>query len=313
MTAASRKSGDVSLVSSSQDGTLIVWDTAKGRPARTLRGHRRSRFGVFGVRAAPAGKRVASWADDRTVRVWDPGSGKELATVARGERAVAGAAFHPSQPLLAAIVDEKILVIDLRSGKTVVEIPESTSPAGVRPRASLQFSPSGAELVCVSGSTIVEVFNASSGKCLREWSVTPAKDLVYDAGNLQWSPKGKLFGFTYRTFFCLSSIRDGKQTRRIDVEDGVHEISWMPSGDELIVAAIAGLGRWTADGKRKWWCPLKKADGSPMAVACAPDGRVFAEGGTSKLVRVRTTDSGEIVATCKGHIRGVTGVTYVSL
>jgi SMI1 / KNR4 family (SUKH-1)/WD domain, G-beta repeat len=298
------------LVSASADGTLMVWDPIKARVAKTLKGHTRAKHGVLGVRGAPDGRRVASWGDDRTIRLWDPNSGKAIATLVEAERWVRGVAFHPREPLLAAIVDDRITVFDLRNAATVLDIPESSSAAGVRPRAALQFSPTGAEIVCVAGSTIVEVFDAASGKRLREWSVAPARELVYDAGNLKWSPRGQLFGFTYKNYVCLCTIKDGKSIRRIDVQNAVYSFAWMRTGEDLAVATTAGIACWTVDGKQKWSQPLKKSDGTPAAITCGPDGTI-AEGGSAKVIRLRNADSGEQVASLKGHSRAVTDLDYV--
>ncbi len=297
------------LVSASADGTLMVWDPIKAKVAKTLKGHTRAKYGVLGVRGAPDGRRVASWGDDRTIRLWDPHSGKAIATLVEAERWVRGVAFHPREQLLAAIVDDRITVFDLRDEATVLDIPESSSAAGVRPRAALQFSPSGAEIVCVAGSTIVEVFDAASGKRLREWSVAPARELVYDAGNLKPSPRGQLFGFTYKNYVCLSTSKDGKAKRRLDMRNAVYSFAWMPTGEEIAVATTAGIACWTVSGEQKWSQPLKKSDGSPAAITCGPDG-IMAEGGSAKVIRLRNADSGKQVASLKGHGRAVTDLDY---
>ena len=69
--------GDGRIVSSSEDGTVKVWDLASGQEQRTLLGH-----GDWVWALALTGDgRVVSGSNDGTVKVWDLNSGSCLATV----------------------------------------------------------------------------------------------------------------------------------------------------------------------------------------------------------------------------------------
>ena len=64
-------------VSTSDNGTLKVWDLGSGRQLHTLRGHS---GWVLGVTVSPDGRWVASVSDDKTLKVWDLDSGTIMAT-----------------------------------------------------------------------------------------------------------------------------------------------------------------------------------------------------------------------------------------
>jgi hypothetical protein len=56
------------VVSASADGSLKVWDLARGRAEATLEGHA---SGVNACAVMPDGQRVVSASDDRTLKMWD--------------------------------------------------------------------------------------------------------------------------------------------------------------------------------------------------------------------------------------------------
>jgi len=65
-------------------GEIRTWDLETRKPLRTLVGHK---GWVLTVTISPDGTRIASGGIDRTVRIWDPASGRELAALP-----------HPSTP-----------------------------------------------------------------------------------------------------------------------------------------------------------------------------------------------------------------------
>jgi WD40 repeat protein len=65
---------DQSVVTGSLDGSIRIWESATGKPLRTLRHDR----WVAGLALSPLGNRLASCGLDDTVRLWDLADGKEL-------------------------------------------------------------------------------------------------------------------------------------------------------------------------------------------------------------------------------------------
>ena len=63
------------ILSGSQDGTAVLYDTASGGRLRLFRMHDPA---VYAVAFSPDGKRVLSGGEDGTVRLWDAKTGEEL-------------------------------------------------------------------------------------------------------------------------------------------------------------------------------------------------------------------------------------------
>lgn len=88
------------LVSSSQDGTMHLWDVDAGAVTGTLRGHTE---GVLDVAASPDGRTLISaggW--DRTVRVWDVAQQQELWSLGGHTAQVTCVDFAPQGNLAAS-------------------------------------------------------------------------------------------------------------------------------------------------------------------------------------------------------------------
>lgn len=66
------------LVTGSDDQTVLVWDVAAGKVTQTLKGHT---GGIIAVAISPDGKKAASASADKTVKIWDVASGKDTATI----------------------------------------------------------------------------------------------------------------------------------------------------------------------------------------------------------------------------------------
>ena len=96
------------------------------RPARrlaTLKGHTNA---VSSVAFAPDGKTLGTGSDDRTVKLWDITTGKDLATL-KGHIFVESVAFAPDGKTLATGSGQTVKLWDVTTGKELATLKGHTS------------------------------------------------------------------------------------------------------------------------------------------------------------------------------------------
>ena len=97
-----------SLASSSDDGTIKLWDVRGGRERATLEGHGSL---VTTVAYSRDGALLASGGFDKTVRLWNASTGEPLATLRGHDGRVRSVAFSPDGRALASAGDDQAIRI----------------------------------------------------------------------------------------------------------------------------------------------------------------------------------------------------------
>jgi WD40 repeat protein/serine/threonine protein kinase len=148
------------------DGTVRVWHIRTGRVVATLRGHGKS---VFSVAFSPTESwRLASAGVDRTVRVWNWRTEKEVFPALPGQEGsrhcvAYSVTFSPDgRWLAAASAGGTVRVWDAQTGRLIQELPGHELRA-----ASVAFSRDGRNLLA-SGSWagVVRIWDVPTGTCL---------------------------------------------------------------------------------------------------------------------------------------------------
>lgn len=161
--------------------SALLWEVETGQLVREFAGHT---DWLQAAAFSPDGSRVATGAQDRTLRVWDTATGQQLHSFNSGGAFVHCVAFSPDGRLVAgggSSFDPSVRIWEVESGKGVGLI---MAEAGtVR---AVVFSKSGKELFVGWDEGLIRVLNLETGKITQELFTSGF------LGGLTLSPDGEL-------------------------------------------------------------------------------------------------------------------------
>ncbi|MFV0443778.1 MAG: c-type cytochrome domain-containing protein [Planctomycetaceae bacterium] len=164
------------------DGTVKLWDLSTGQPGATLSGHSAS---VGGVAFSPDATVLYSGSDDKTLRCWSVGAGKELGQVATPTECKAVVISRDAGLVVSAQQDNKLLVWD--KSVFLAMDPPATEPAkpvrevgGLsQPVTSMVWVPSTDEFLTACRDGSVRSVNVTNGSISRTFALgAPVLDVA---------------------------------------------------------------------------------------------------------------------------------------
>jgi WD40 repeat protein len=234
---------------------------------------------VWRVSYSPDGKTLASASQDKTVKLWDVGTGKELKTLNGHQDRVLSVSYSPDGKTLAsASSDTTVKLWDTVTGKELNTLNGHQSTV-----TSVSYSPDGKTLASASQDKTVKLWDVGTGKELK--TLNGHQDGV---NSVSYSPDGK----------TLASASQDKTVELWDVVTGkelktlfwhqfpVNSVSFSPDGKTLASGSTDGtVNLWdVVTGKE-----LKTLNGHQahvFGVSFSPDGKTLASGSVDKTVRI---------------------------
>jgi WD40 repeat protein/beta-lactamase regulating signal transducer with metallopeptidase domain len=289
--------------------SVRLWAVTTGT-LRVLNGH------TGPVRAAvfsPDGRYVLScggWpGGDKTLRLWDVRTGKEIRKFEGHADQLSAAAFSPDgKTILSGGADKVLRWHDAESGKLLREFPGHAGPIG-----AVAFAPDGKTAVSAGQDKTLRVWDLESGRCLHELS-----------GHTGWvrgvafTPDGKTIVSAGRD----SAIRvwdadKGVEVKRIDMSvkpvdvtrGWIEALALSPDGKRVVVGQnetvyVVDLG--SGDKVRQFYGHGEKV----LGVAFAPDGRTVLSGGSDATARWWDVETGRELHVFRGHRNWVWAVNF---
>jgi WD40 repeat protein/serine/threonine protein kinase len=258
---------------------------------QTLKGHALGAWSPDGQRLVLLGLA------DKTVKILDTATGKELHSLKGHAGTVVCVAFSPTGRYLASGSEDKSIRIWESSTGTELRVLEGHAGRV----AQVAFSPNGKYLASSGQDQTVRIWDSLSGK--EQFSI-PA---CYAFG--AWSPDGSLMAL-----MSLGRVRICDST----------------SGKELASLPIpkygSGFGAWGSDGRLlastsvgtvKIWDTLAGKELASLAhpglitsVAFSPDGRSLASASRDMTIKIWEAASGKELLILKGHAGGVSSIAF---
>ncbi len=261
---------------------VFLWDIATGKLQRRLQGHIGE---VYGVSLSADGRRVASLGADRTLRMWDTASGKELWKLALlGTSPASSAAFSPDSKVL-AVGSGSLLLCDVETGKRL-----NSLEAHEGPLVALAWTPDGKRLVSSGCDPGIRVWDVEATKQSR---ILPHPG---SARSQVFSPDGKLLAGTGMGVIAgaigVWDLESGQLKKTLGVP-GTFQMGWEVSELRFSTDGKKLTGRTSAMGLCAWDVAsgqAEQAPGNPQLLGLprllSPDGRMAATVSTSGWERM---------------------------
>lgn len=274
---AAAMSRDARFIATAVDGkSLVVWDTAAGRPVRTLLGHQKT---IHSLAFSPDGKQLLSGSADTTAIVWNPATGEPVRTFRGHTGPVLSVAFSPDGArVLTGSADRTAVLWNAQSGEQLQQLKGHT-----REVMAVAYSPDGTKLATSSGDRSGALWEAETGKRFF-WLLGHREEV----GCIAFSPDGTRVVTGANDDTAL--LWDAASGKRLNLAarhgTDVYSVAFTPDGRRVITGERQELIQLsdptTGTTVRQFIGHM--ADVHSLSVS--PDGRVFLSGskdGTARL------------------------------
>jgi serine/threonine protein kinase len=261
------------VLTSSQDGTVRLWDLATGKEVRRFPGNKNYSNAAA---LSPDGRWVLASCGDRNVRLWDAATDKELHCLEHPDW-VEALAFSPDGTrALTGCRDHLVRLWDLETGEQVHCFEGHTG--NVR---GVAVSPDGRRALSASWDHTVILWDLEQKRQLRRF-----KGHTGGVHTVCFSPDGKqAISGGWDPLMRLWDLETGAEVRRYAHQEGVHSVSISPDGRRALSGGDGCVRLWDLATGKELRC-FRDHTSHVWSVAISPDGRRGISGSQDSTVRL---------------------------
>ncbi|MEU3297503.1 hypothetical protein ABZ722_34905 [Streptomyces longwoodensis] len=289
--------------SPTKEAATSLYAAAASPLTRRLTGHS---AWVSALTFSPNGQTLATASDDRTVRLWDPATGRTRRILAGHHDGIDSVAFSPDGSLLATASDDRTVRLwDVATGRSVRRWHTAGRGPGERgsnghpdSMASVAFSPDGHTLATTSDGRTVSLREVATG---RTRTTLTAPDVT---ASVAFSQDGRTVATTSKqgTVRLWGTATGHLQLTLPEINAGGGPVAFSPDGHTFAIgSSVDGAVslRDAATGRTR--ATLTSHANTVRAVTFSPDGRTLATAGDDRTVRLSDAATGRTRLTLPGR------------
>jgi WD40 repeat protein/transcriptional regulator with XRE-family HTH domain len=289
------------LATSDTHGEIDVWrEFADGEQLLSLTGHA---SWVRTVAFSPNGRTLVSCSTDRTIKLWDIGTGECLKTLREHTGRIWCVAFSPDGQILASGSDDRTVKLwEVSTGECLKTLQQHTAAVW-----TVSFSPDGQFLVSGGEDQTVRLWDVGTGKCLK--TMQGHTDWVCSAA---FSPDGHtLVSGSYDQTVKLWDVNTGKCLKTLRGHTGrIWCVAFSPDGQILASGCENQSVKLWDVSTGECLKTLQGHTGRIWCLAFSPNGQTLASGCDNQTVKLWDVDSGVCLRTSRGYSNGVWSVHW---
>jgi len=266
---------------------------------RTFSGHSGS---VSSCAFSPDGRNILSASADKTLKMWDVRTGKEIFTLKGHAGGVTSCAFSRNGKIIVSASHDKTLKIwDAESGKEINILKGHTNSVN-----ACVFSRNGKIIVSASDDHTLKIWDVKTGKEIR--TLKGHTNVVWDCC---FSPDGhKIASTSWDGTLKLWNTKNGRVINAFGYQPYSYKsCAFSPDGKSI----VSGMAGWVCLLHSKDFKKITRLPGHIRWVnTCvfSPDGLYIVSGGRDSTLRLWNRNTSKTINTFKGHFADVIACAF---